>query len=82
MSNGVFFMNWLKDNHPDLFEIFSKDGIFIERKNDKYILHITVVDEDISLVDLNRLQNEWNKFLNSDETMAEASPLIISQNKV
>lgn len=74
-------MSWLKENHADLFELFSRDGIFMERKNDKFILHITIVDEDISLVDLNRLQNQWDNFVHIDESGVDPSPLIISQNK-
>lgn len=81
MSHGVSFMNWLEEHHPDLFEIFSKDGIFMERKNDKYILHITILDEDISLPDLNRLQKEWDNFMLLDQKESEPTPLLISQNK-
>ena len=81
MSQGLAFMDWLNINHPDLYEIFSVDGIFIEKKADHHILHITLVEEDISLQDLNRLQTEWNNFIQSEAEGEEASPLVISQNK-
>jgi hypothetical protein len=81
MPNGESFMNWLNKHNPELFEIFNNDGIFLERKNDHFILHITIIDEEISLVDLNKLQIEWNNFIHLVESEEKAYPLIVSQNK-
>ena len=81
MSHGVSFMDWLRGQDPGLYETFSKDGIFIERKGEKYVLHITLIDEDISLVELNKLQNEWDNFMLLEESGTETFPLIVSQNK-
>ncbi|HEU5164418.1 MAG TPA: hypothetical protein VFU29_02690 [Chitinophagaceae bacterium] len=75
------FMDWLKKHHPALFEIFNEDGIFIEKVNNQFVLHITIIEEEISLDKLNKLQNAWNDFILFDNLGAEAYPLIVTQNK-
>ena len=75
------FMDWLNKHHPDLFEIFNEDGIFIEKVNNQFVLHITIIEEEISLDKLNKLQNAWNDFILFDNLGAEAYPLIVTQNK-
>ena len=81
MFNGPFFMDWLGKHDPALFELFSRDGIFIEKVNNQFVLHVTIVDEEISLDELNKLQNAWSDFILSENLGAEAHPIIITQNK-
>ena len=74
-------MDWLEKYHFALFEIFNKDGIFVEKVNKQFFLHVTLIDEEDSLVELNKLQDAWNDFILFDNLEAEAHPLIITQNK-
>ena len=74
-------MIWLEKHYPALFEIFNKDGIFIEKVNNQFFLHVTIIDEEVSLDELNKLQNAWTDFILYDNLEAEAHPLIITQNK-
>ena len=81
MVKNTSFMNWLETNHPALFEIFNKDGIFVEKVNKQFFLHVTIIDEEVSLDELNKLQDAWKDFIHFDNLGADAHPLIITQNK-
>ena len=81
MFKNTSFMNWLEKHHPALFEIFNKDGIFVEKVNKQIFLHVTIIDEEVSLDELNKLQDAWTDFIHFDNLGAEAHPLIITQNK-
>ena len=81
MVKNTSFMNWLERHYPALFEIFNKDGIFVEKVNKQFFLHVTIIDEEVSLDELNKLQNAWTDFIHYDNLEAEAHPLIITQNK-
>jgi len=65
------FMDWLKN----------RDGIFIEKVNNQLVLHVIIIDEEIPLDELNKLQTAWNDFILFENLEAEAHPLIITQNK-
>ena len=64
-------MDWLKN----------RDGIFIEKVNNQLVLHVIIIDEEIPLDELNKLQTAWNDFILFENLEAEAHPLIITQNK-
>ena len=81
MARNTSFMDWLEMHYPALFEIFNKDGIFIEKVNKQIFLHVTIIDEEVSLDELNKLQDAWKDFILYDNLGAEAHPLIITQNK-
>ena len=53
----------------------------MEKVNKQFFLHVTIIDEEVSLVELNKLQDAWNDFILFDNLEAEAHPLIITQNK-
>ena len=81
MVKHTSFMNWLEKHYPALFEIFNKDGIFIEKVNKQFFLHVTIIEEEVSLDELNNLQDAWKDFIVYENLEAEAHPLIITQNK-
>lgn len=81
MVKHTSFIDWLEKHYPALFEIFNKDGIFVEKVNKQFFLHVTIIDEKVSLAELNKLQNAWKDFILFDNLEAEAHPLIITQNK-
>ena len=81
MFTSTSFMDWLKEHDPVLFEMFNRDGIFIEKVNNQLVLHVIIIDEEIPLDQLNKLQNAWNDFILFENLGAEAHPLIITQNK-
>jgi hypothetical protein len=81
MVKHTSFMNWLEKHYPALFEIFSKDGIFVEKVNKQFFLHVTIIEEEVSLDELNKLQNAWKDFILFDNLGEEAHPLLITQNK-
>lgn len=56
-------MDWLEKHYPSLFEIFNKDGIFVEKVNTHFFLHVTIIDEEVSLDELNKLQTAWKDFI-------------------
>jgi hypothetical protein len=35
MFTSTSFMDWLQEHHPALFEMFNRDGIFIEKVNNQ-----------------------------------------------
>jgi hypothetical protein len=74
-------MDWLQKNHLPLFETFNKDGIFIEKVDNQLVLHVIIIDEEIPLDELNKLQTAWKDFILFENLGAEAHPLIITQNK-
>ena len=81
MFTSTSFMDWLQEHHPALFEMFNRDGIFIEKVNNQLVLHVIIIDEEIPLDELNKLQNAWNDFILFENLGAGAHPLIITQNK-
>jgi len=81
MVKNTSFMHWLEKHYPALFEIFNRDGIFVEKVNKQFFLHVTIIDEEVSLDELNKLQNAWKDFILFDNLGDEAHPLIITQNK-
>jgi hypothetical protein len=81
MGNSTSFMDWLKKQHPELFEMFNRDGIFIEKVNNQFVLHVIVIDEEIPLDQLNKLQDAWNDYISLENLGDAAHPLIITQNK-
>jgi len=81
MFTSTSFMAWLKELHLALFEIFNRDGVFIEKVNNQLVLHVIIIDEEIPLDELNKLQNAWNEFILFENLGGEAHPLIVTQNK-
>ncbi len=81
MPHNTSFMTWLDKQHPVLFEMFSTDGIFVERVNNQLVLHVIIIDEEIALDELNKLQDAWNEYILVESLGDEAHPLIITQNK-
>ena len=81
MADNIYFMNWLHRQHPALFEMFNRDGVFIEKVNNQFVLHVIVIDEEIPLYKLNELQDAWSDYIHSENLGAEAHPLLVTQNK-
>ena len=81
MYTRISFMDWLSKHHLPLFETFNKDGIFIEKVDNQLVLHVIIIDEEIPLDELNKLQTAWNDFILLENLGAEAHPLIITQDK-
>ena len=81
MADNIYFMDWLKRDHPVLFEMFNRDGVFIEKVNDQFVLHVIVIDEEIPLDKLNELQDAWNNYILLENLGTNANPLLVTQNK-
>ena len=81
MAHNPSFMGWLNKQHPALFEMFNREGVFIEKVNNQFVLHVIIIDEEIPLDRLNKLQDAWNDYILLENLGAEAHPLIVTQNK-
>lgn len=81
MADDTNFMDELYKQHPALFELFNKDGLFIEKVNDQFVLRVIVIDEEIPLDKLNDLQHAWNDYILSKNPAAQPRSLIVTQNK-